>query len=293
MNLFKKIWLNFKPILKLTFIICSSALSVITILLSFLSWDDMKITKPGDRIGILLGIIALSFVTSIFLIVIILRKNELWANGKNKVLAYYGDLFKTMKNSKKKIIVIPVNDTFETIVDDDLSQNKPLVSSNTIHGRWIKYMASIGVTHDQLNSKIDQFFKSRNINPEKTYDETEKSRGNLNSYKMGEVAIINGDNNTTFYLIAISKFNENNNAFSNKRIIRNCMDDLIDFYDENGQGYPIYIPLFGTGRSKSNLNHQQVFNLIKGSILTNEKNINGIMNIVVNNEDKDKISIFK
>lgn len=293
MSFFKKLWLNLKPIKNLTFVIASSIFSAITIIFSFISWDDIGITNTWIKIGILLVIIILSLLISIVLIIVIFKKNELWANGKNKVFAYYGDIFKTIKNNQKKIIVIPVNDTFETIVDDDLTQNKPLVSSNTIHGCWLKHMASIGVNHDKLNSQIDEYFKTRNICPEKIYNNNEKSRGNLKSYKMGEVAIINGDNNTTFYLIVVSKFNENNIAISSKKIIRDCIDDLIEFYDKNGQGFPIYIPLFGTGRSRTNLNHQQAFNLIKGSIITNEKNINGIMNIVVYKDDKDKVSIFK
>ena len=253
----------------------------------------MKIENIWTKIFILFGIILGSFLISLVFIVVILKNKRLWANGKNKVLAFYGDLFKITNKQEKKIVVIPVNDTFETIVDDDLVQDKPLVSLTTIHGQWIKYMNSKGIDSKTLSTMISDNLKNRKIVPIKVYTSEEKNRGNKESYELGTIATINGENNTTFYLIAISKFDENNKANSSRKKIRNCVDELIEFYDTNGQGYQIFIPLFGTGRSRADLNHQQAFKIIKNAVLTNEKSIHGIINIVVYKKDKDKVSIFK
>jgi len=293
MEFFKKIKLNIIPIFKQTILLSGSIFSVLTIVLSFITWEDMKIENIWIKICILFGIILGSFLISLTFIVLILKNKKLWANGKNKVLAFYGDLFKITDKSEKKIVVIPVNDTFETIVDDDLAQDKPLVSLTTIHGQWIKYMNSKGIESKTLSTMISDNLKNRKIEPIKIYTGEEKNRGNKESYELGTIATINGENNTTFYLIAISNFDENNKANSSRKKIRNCVDELIEFYDTNGQGYQIYIPLFGTGRSRADLNHQQAFKIIKNAVLTNEKSIHGIINIVVYKKDKDKVSIFK
>ena len=79
----------------------------------------------------------------------------------DKVLAFYGDIFKITSKQEKKIVVIPVNDTFETIVDDDLVQDKPLVSLTTIHGQWIKYMNSKGIDSKTLSTMISDNLKNR------------------------------------------------------------------------------------------------------------------------------------
>ena len=293
MEFFKKIKLNIIPIIKQTILLSGSIFSVLTIVLSFITWEDMKIENVWIKIGILFGIILGSFLISLFFIVVILKNKKLWANGKNKVLAFYGDIFKITSKQEKKIVVIPVNDTFETIVDDDLVQDKPLVSLTTIHGQWIKYMKSKGIDSKTLSTMISDNLKNRKIEPIKIYTCEEKNRGNKESYELGTIATINGENNTTFYLIAISKFDENNRANSSRKKIRNCVDELIEFYDTSGQGYQIFIPLFGTGRSRADLNHQQAFKIIKNAVLTNEKSIHGIINIVVYKKDKDKVSIFK
>lgn len=293
MEFFKKIKLNIIPIIKQTILLSGSIFSVLTIVLSFIKWEDMKIENIWIKICILFGIILGSFLISLFFIVMILKNKKLWANGKNKVLAFYGDIFKITSKQEKKIVVIPVNDTFETIVDDDLAQDKPLVSLTTIHGQWIKYMNSKGIDSKTLSTMISDNLKNRKIEPIKIYTSEEKNRGNKESYELGTIATINGENNTTFYLIAISKFDENNKANSSRKKIRNCVDELIEFYDTNGQGYQIFIPLFGTGRSRADLNHQQAFKIIKNAVLTNEKSIHGIINIVVYKKDKDKVSIVK
>lgn len=293
MEFFKKIKLNIVPIFKQTVLISGTVFSFLTILLSFLSWEDMKIKNIGIKVSILIGIIIISFIVSLVCIVLILKNKRLWANGKNKVLAFYGDLFRIISKNEKKIIVIPVNDTFETIVDDDLSKNKPLVSLTTIHGQWIQYMNNKGIDSSTLNEMIKTNIVDRNLKPLKIYNDNEKSRGNKESYSLGTISTIKGENNTTFYLLAISIFDDNNKATLSRRNIRNCVDELIDFYDINGQGYPIYIPLFGTGRSRADLTHQQAFKAIKSAVLTNEKAIHGTLNIVVYKKDRDKVSIFK
>ena len=93
--------------------------------------------------------------------------------------------------------------------------------------------------------------------------------------------------------MAISKFDENNKACTSKEDIKKCIEKLVEFYDINGQGTPLYVPLIGTKRSRANLTLQKSFDIIKSIMLLNHDEINGKIEIVVYKNDKNSVSIFK
>lgn len=299
MNFYEKTKINISNIFLLSFKISGILFTALTIFLSFWSWDDLSIKDWWIKMLILLSIYVVSFIIAFILIIFILKSKKIWSNGKNKAVAMYSDLFLlgfNKKNKKNKIIVIPVNDTFETIVERATEEiTKPLVSPNSNHGRWImNYCKEYGITPEDLNTRIQNNLKKQGHRPIKTYSIEEKDRGNRDSYTLGTVAIIDGmNNNVKFYLLAISEFDENNNAKSNKKQIMYSVDELIDYYDKNGQADPIFLPLMGTGRSRANMSHEQSLKVIKSCILTSDKKINGEMNIVVYTGDRNKVSIFK
>lgn len=296
-NFIEKLKLNFIPIKDLFFKIVSSIFALFGILFMFFTPDELGIIEISCKVCIIIGTLLLSAILSSLIIICILKRKKLWGNGNNKVFAFYGDLLKIAfkkKTKKNKIIVIPVNDTFETIIDENSEYiSKPLVSSNTLHGKWIKMMDESGISLDELNTRIQANLKLNGNVPVKIYSKEEKDRGNLNSYKTGTVAIIELNDKVTFYLLVISTFDINNNAQSEKRIIWSSIEDLIEFYDKKGQGNSIFIPLMGTGSSRTGLSHQQSFRILKSTIDTSDKKINGTLNIVVYKGDRDKISIFK
>lgn len=289
--------LNTKPIFQLFIKISAALFTVFGFVTTFLSLEDIGVTNVWIKILILVLIVIISLTVSTILILFFFKKKKIWSNGKNKVYVSYGDLLKyafKINEKNKKIIVIPVNDTFETIIDDGGEGIiNPLVSPNTMHGKWIKEFSNKFNTDQlELNNRIKNDLNLRKYEPIKVYKKEEKPRGNLEKYKLGTIAIIEGDS-TIFYLIAISEFNEKNNAQSNKIIIREAVENMIEFYDENGQGMPLYMPLMGTGSSRAKLTHNQSLKIIKSGIFAYEEKVNGRINIVVFNKDKDKISIFK
>lgn len=291
----KKLKLNFKYICKLWWDISSIIFSMLSIFLLFISWENLEILKPEIKVVILIGLLILIFVISCFFVLNIIKENIVWKKGKNEIKIIYSDIFKIGFESykSKKIVVIPVNNTFDTIIEEPgEGVINPLVSPNTIHGQWIKrYLKETKITQKELNNKIQEDLKKRNILEEKII--LNKNKGNNNSYPLGTISVINGHRNSIFYLIAISEFGEKNDAHTTSIKIRNAIDNLIDFYDKNGQGFSIYIPLMGTGSSRADLTHEQSLKMIKSTILINEKFINGEVNIVVYDKDKDKISIFR
>ena len=77
MEFFKKLKLNIIPIFKQTILLSGSIFSVLTIVLSFITWEDMKIENIWTKIFILFGIILGSFLISLVFIVVILKNKKL------------------------------------------------------------------------------------------------------------------------------------------------------------------------------------------------------------------------
>lgn len=293
-----KFKMNCTVIFKLFYTISASLFGAIAILLSFVTFEEIGITSIICKFLIFLTLLGLSFIISSISVVFFFKKNRIWSKGKNKVYASYGDLLKyafKIKEKKRKIIVIPVNDAFDTIVEVGGEKTKnPLVTPKSIHGEWVtRICKELDINPKELSNRIQKNLKLNGFTPAEVISNKIKTRGNLESYPIGTVAVIDGNEYTTFYLLVISKFNENNNARSSKRAITDAVDDLIEFYDKNGQSYPLFMPLMGTGSSRANITHVQSLRLIKSCILTSEEKINGSMNIIVFNGDRDKVSIFK
>ncbi len=292
MDVLTRLKMNIMSIVGWTIKIAGTLFGVLSTLLLFISWDELKATNLMIKVLILFGILLVSFLSSFVLVIFVLRRNRIWKKGKNSVSASYGDLMKlafSKRYKEQKIVVIPVNDTFDTKIEiADEKTDKPLVSEKTLHGAWIeKFCAQQKISGCELNERIQATLKKHGA----VGDEISREKGNKIRYKKGTVAIINGENNTIFYLLAISSFDDKNNAQSTKKELRDSVDSLIKFYDENGQGIQMFLPLMGTGSSRVGITHQQSLKIIKSSVLTSDE-INGSINIVVYNGDKSKVSIF-
>ena len=294
MKLWTKFKINILPIFKLFLTICGVLFTACSIALSFATWEELGLQHIGARIGVALGIIFVSFLVATLLVLFIFKTSHLWKKGKNEVIAMYGDLLKIsfVKNKKDtRIVVIPVNDTFDTIVEEPSELIKhPLVSSETLHGMWInKFCKEEKISPEELNDRIQKNLKLL----ECEHTTVKRESGNLERYPLGSTAVINGSNGVVFYLFAISSFDEKNNAHVSKRELRESLEKLLQFYYNNGQSKPLFIPLMGTGSSRAGLSHEQSFKTIKSSILTFDEYITGSVNIVVYKKDRNKVSIFK
>lgn len=265
--------------------IAGAAFGVLSVVLSFLSWDDMGITSKCHRIFLLVAVLLASFVISVICLMV-KRKNKLWEQGEKRIQAIYGDLLKISKKKKfEKIVVIPVNTTFDTIVGDGI------VSPGSVHGRWIKAFCSAGHTIGELDKMIQDNFSTRKITPYSVQDEHEKPKGKRMMYPRGTVAVIS-DDQTHFYLLALSHFDENLNAQCSKEELLGVITSMIDFYDKNGQGLPIYIPLMGSGISRANVTPEESLQVITDLLKLNRDKIHGEANVVVYSKMKNQVSIF-
>lgn len=205
----------------------------------------------------------------------------IWKRGVRQINLVVGDLFQC-KHINKAILVIPVDTSFSTVVTQNIEKGKcPCVSEQTIHGKWLLEMQNEGLTVTDINQRILSFLRKCKIN--NTADEVSKDK-----YPIGTIVIIdNGE--YVYFLLAISTFDQNNVAHSSKEEVKRAIDGLLKKYNEVGQGYDLFIPLMGTGRSRVGLTTSSSLEFIKSSLLQHKDLIQGKVSIVVKPEDYQMI----
>ncbi len=203
----------------------------------------------------------------------------IWEKGCNSINFVSGNIFEHCFKRRpfEEIIVIPVNTKFDVHVSTKSEKIKPLVSNRTLHGKWIERCANSNIKEMEIKNNI---LESLSVQyPEKSIK---------SGYPIGTVVPYNTKMGIT-YLLAVSTFDENNVAHSSSDEISWSIKKLIEFYDVNGQGYSLYIPLIGTGRSRANLSYKESFKLISDELIKNCNRIHGTVNIIALPEIYEKI----
>ena len=216
-----------------------------------------------------------------------IENTSIWFNGKQSVSAIKGDLYTYAlgkRTKKKRIVVIPVNTSFDTHVTTKLEDEpNPLVSGNTIHGNILIRLFKKGLSEEQISERIrNDLFRNGLI-----------SDINQNiSLAIGTIATLDFEK-TAFFFLAVSTFDENNNAHSFKEDIKTAVEKMVCYYNRKGQGYDLYLPLIGTGMSRANLSYQESYDLIVATLLENKDKISGRISIVIQPEVMKMINVGK
>ena len=227
----------------------------------------------------------------------------LWCKGSASVHLEIGDLFTHgfgRARKTKEIVVVPVNTTFDTKVTWAYENNpKPLVSSITLHGKWLVRMEESGVTTAELDERIEKSIQQQGI---KAIAKQGLGTSSKPEYPIGTVAIIE-NSHAVFYLLAISRFDENNNAQSDDKLLVEALERLLALYDRCGQGLDLYLPLIGTGMSRTKvssdiasssaelMSHQQAYDLIISTLASNAALLHGKVTVVVYKNEKEKLHL--
>ena len=211
------------------------------------------------------------------------KATSIWNRGNSYIQVITGDIFKYAFSSRRKrktIVVIPVNTKFDTHLSTMLEKStNPVVSGETLHGEWLLRLKKRNMKTDDVKQRIKE-----NLSIHRFSCNTD------GEYPIGTNAtVVYG--NTCFYLLAISIFDENNHANSCPQYIEEAIDKLLSFYDYNGQGYELYIPLLGTGRSRAGLSYQEAFDLIKRKLIEKASSVHGRINIVISTDAAKYLSI--
>lgn len=266
----------------------------LSVFLTFISWDDIEVKDACVKIFVLLSFIVCVILLSIFMM-FITQTETIWERGQAKLCVKYGDILSIGKkrrffrcSTRNKLIVIPVNSHFDTIVEDSTVPN-PLVSVKTIHGKWLKlYEAEKNMSPAEIQNAIYEFLDAKGIQFQTDSDK----RGSQRKYPTGTCAIMNGTNNVNYVLWALSDFNQVNVAHATKESVISSLVLLLDFVNTQSQGDECYIPLVGTGMSRTSLSHKESLHTILSTIDLYREKLVGIVNVVIYNGDKSKVSIF-
>lgn len=285
----KKIQINGKLFWDYYKLACGFVFGLASACLLFFDRSDFKIESCCSKVLAIVILILLSFA---FAIVKVLTYKKLECI-KGKIILRYGDLWKTAFSTKgkKRIVVVSVNTTFDTIVDENLAVvNKLLVSPSTIHGQWLNCMKKKNVPISDIDKGINDSLSLQGIVPAKILNHDIKDRGKIECYEKGTIAQYEYEN-TVFYLMALSEFDENNNAQNTKEDLVQTIIKLIDYYDKKGNGFDIYLPLLGTGQSRTGVTREESLEVITSLFKLYEDKIQGCANIIIYSKDRDKVSL--
>lgn len=144
-------------------------------------------------------------------------KVELKITDKIDLKVYYDDLF-----NQEGIIVIPVNEYFDTLVDEKI------ISSLSLHGQFVKKI--FGGNIEELEKSILiglQDYQEKSVVP--------RTKGNCKKYELGTTISINKDGKN-YFLVAFTRFNDLNKAESFNVDYQIILKSLLDYIHINSQG---------------------------------------------------------
>lgn len=195
-----------------------------------------------------------------------------------RVNVFKGDLFK-----QKNIVVIPVNEYFDTHVDD------VIIAHRTIHGKFIDehFRNNEDELYRQIDAQISHIAERLVVN-------NRLHAGSRNiKYPIGTCAdVVVGD--TIFVLFALTHFDDEDKAYLPKEEFGNAIINLMNHLATISNNRPVYLPLFGTGLSRLNETHQRVLLFIIDTIsFSCPVSINAGLNIVVYPTDMVKVNLNK
>lgn len=250
--------------------------------------DKMSIWIRGlISAAILVGIWCFFFVAvSIYMT----RKNRfkvLSANNGHALYLQYGNIFdanEVIDSSQRRNIVVPVNRCFDTHVDNHI------VSAQTVHGATFNSLYASGkYTEESLSMTIGKLLKNTSY---ESLSEEEKPEGNRRRYPVGTVVDLPGYGTEHFFLWALSTFDSNLKAHTSMQEYALAVQKLIESCNEESEGFPVVLPLVGTGLSRTKKNQQDVLKHLINAFRINKDEINCDIHIVVRDDMKNEIAIM-
>ena len=232
------------------FILAIAALSSVVTLFGFVFQSSIQLESIS---------MACKIVSFIAIILICLVYACIMTESKDKVIFRFNPQFNlTIEKGnlfeKQGIIVIPVNEYFDTHVGDGI------ISPNTIHGKFIT-----NYFRNRVN-ELDKFLEDALLG--KKYHTNESRRlGKKFKYDLGTCVDITIDDNV-YVLVALTHFDGNDHAYLDKKDYPIVFDRLISHLHEINMHVekPIYMPIMGSGLSRLRRSPQRILNFLVDAI---------------------------
>lgn len=289
----KRIWMNREYISKIATTIIGGLYAFLGFIGTLVPLDEIlsNTLNIWIRIGISVWILLILWIVCFVIVGLILirkkRFNIIDANSGHKLYLQYGDLFdenEVLVPEDRRNIVIPVNRCFDTIVDNHL------ISERTLHGIAFKRFYEKNIyTEVSLNSTIQQLLENKEY---ENLSENDKPVGNRKRFPVGTVIDLPGDNNEHFLLWALSTFDSELKAHTTMQDYALAVQKLVEACNEESEGFPIVIPVVGTGLSRTKKEQHDVISYLINSFKLNKTEINCDIHIVVKEDIKNQVAIM-
>lgn len=219
------------------------------------------------------------------------KHHKISSRGSVSIEAMYGNILeirKSKKNISKPVIVIPVNSSFDTIVEDDPSIVDRIVEGTSIHGQWLKMYGKDKKSLKRIDDDIDKYISEKGMVPVKTLT---KKRGKKKVYKLGSHVFVERDD-CSFLLFALTEFDEHNKVIKgDAESFVDLMNKLMNITDDCA-GKHIYIPVMGTKIALFGINELSSFEYIKNAALNKKNSLRASITIVIYEKNRDRVSIY-
>lgn len=289
----KQMWMNRVYISKIATTIIGGLYAFLGFIGTLVPLDEIlpNTLKLWIRIGISLGILLMAWIICFVVVGKILinkkRFDVITANSGHKLFLQYGDLFdrnEVINPNERRNIVIPVNRCFDTVVDNHL------ISERTLHGIAFKQLYEKNIyTEDSLNSKIQQLLVYKKFENLSEYD---KPVGNRKRYPVGTVVDLPGAEGEHYLLWALSSFNSELKAHTSMQDYALAIQKLVEACNVESEGFPILIPVVGTGLSRTKKEQCDVISYLLNAFRLNKSEINCDIHIVVREDIKNEVAIM-
>lgn len=289
----RKIWMNRRYIFKTSLTILGSIYALLGFIgllvpLNEILPDSLSIwVKIAISIGVLLGTLSVLFMIVGAHLCYTKRFEVITVNNGHKLYIQYGDLFdkqEVINPDERRNIVIPVNRCFDTIVDNHL------ISERTLHGKTFNQLYEDKLyTVDTLNLKIQQLLTGKNF---ETVSELDKPVGNRKRYPVGTVVDLPKNKKEHYILWALSTFDSDLKAHTSMQDYALAIQKLIEACNTESEGFPVVIPVVGTGLSRTKKEQQDVVTYLVNAFKLNKSEINSDIHIVVREDIKNEVAIM-
>lgn len=289
----KQIFINRRYIAKIASTITCSIYAFWGLIGTFAPIDDilpetMAMPKRiAISLAVLIGFWCICFIGTSVYLVRQKRYAAIKANNGHCLYLQYGDLFganEIITATERKNIIIPVNCCFDTIVDDKL------ISKKTLHGAAINHLCSdCNYSLESLNTLIQDQLATK---PYITLSLDQKPSGNCKRYQVGTIVDIPEKGEDHYFLWALSSFDNDLKAHTTLDDYTLAVQKLVEACNTMAEGYPVLVPLAGTGLSRTNKNQNDLLAYLVSVFRLNKDIINCDIHIIVNEKIRNDIPIM-
>ena len=236
---------------------------------------------------VFLGTFVLSFI---ILLVTMLKDKRHKISGRGSIIieSMYGNILEIDNRKSKPVIVIPVNSSFDTIIENNLNVKDRIIEGSSLHRQWLSKYGSDKDALKKLQDDVKAGIKNRGLIPDHML---KNKRGNKNVYPIGSYIFVERED-YTFLLFALTEFDEHNKVIKHDaEMFVELMAKLMDATDYCA-GRHVYIPIMGTKIALFGMTPSQSFEYIKSAALNKKNTLRSSLSIVIYDDDRDKVSIY-